>query len=64
VYSEWLDMEIEKVDTKEQEARLRIASETKKAVFSVSSDNNGNIEIPLEQHENTAYFLTIKKSDI
>ena len=63
VYSEWLDMEIERIDTKEQEARLNMASETKKAVFSVCSDQNGIVEIPIGQHENTAYFLTIKKSD-
>ena len=64
VYSEWLDMEIERIDTKEQEARLNMASETKKAVFSVCSDQNGIVEIPIGQHENTAYFLTIKKSDV
>ena len=57
-------MEIERIDTKEQEARLNMASETKKAVFSVCSDQNGIVEIPIGQHENTAYFLTIKKSDV
>lgn len=61
IYSEWLDMGIERIDTIEKEARLKKASETKKTVFSASSDNDGKLELQLEQYENTAYFVMIKK---
>ncbi|MBE6572489.1 MAG: glycoside hydrolase [Ruminococcaceae bacterium] len=61
IYSEWLDMGIERIETKEQEARLKKASETKKTVFSASSDKDGKLEFRLEQYENTAYFVMIKR---
>ena len=63
IYSEWLDMGIERIETNSEETRLKKASETKKFEISVASDKNGILEIQFEQYENTAYFLVIKKSE-